>query len=72
LKVLQGKEIANVPFYLSQQSAADDDDGLEQDLPDFETMVCAKKAPQGRVSNRQMTRKTMRSRRLVLDDDDDD
>src|SRR5205823_4955032 len=60
LKVLQGKEIANVPFYLSQQSAADDD-GLEQDLPDFETMVRAKKAPQGRVSNSQATRKTMRS-----------
>jgi hypothetical protein len=72
LKVLQGKEIANVPFYISQQSAADDDDGLEQDLPDFETMVCAKKASQGKVSNSQTTRKTMRSRRLVLDDDDSD
>jgi hypothetical protein len=72
LEVLQGKEITNVPFYLSQQSAADDDDGLEQDLPDFETIVRAKKAPQGRGSNSQTTRKTMRRRRLVLDDDDSD
>jgi hypothetical protein len=72
LKVLQGKEIANVPFYISQESTADDDDGLDQDLPDFETMLCAKKASQGKVSNSQTTRKTMRSRRLVLGDDDSD
>jgi ATP-dependent DNA helicase MPH1 len=67
----QVKEIADVPFYMSQQSAADED-GLEHDLPDFETMVSAKKASQGKVSNGQKTRKIRRGRRLVLDDDDSD
>jgi hypothetical protein len=65
----QAKDVPDVPFYVSQQSAADKD-GLEDDLPDFEKMVSAKKASQSKVSNGQTTRRIVRRRRLVLDDDD--
>lgn len=67
----QVKEIADVPFYMSQQSAGDED-GLEHDLPDFETMLSAKQASHGKISNGQTTCKIMRGRRLVLDDDESD
>jgi hypothetical protein len=67
----RAKETQNVPFYVSQQSAADEDH-LEDDLPDFEKMVSSKKASQSNLSNCQTTRRTTRRRRLVLDDDDSD
>jgi hypothetical protein len=67
----RAKETQDVPFYVSQQSAADEDH-LEDDLPDFEKMVSSKKGSQSNLSNCQTTRRTIRGRRLVLDDDDSD
>jgi ATP-dependent DNA helicase MPH1 len=67
----RAKETQDVPFYVSQQSAADEDH-LEDDLPDFEKMVSSKKGSQSNLSNCQTTRRTVRGRRLVLDDDDSD
>jgi ATP-dependent DNA helicase MPH1 len=67
----QAKVIPDVPFYVSQQSVADED-ALEDDLLDFEKMVSAKKASQGDRLNGHKTRRLVRGRRLILDDDDSD
>ena len=66
---LRAKEIPDVPFYVSQQSAADAD-GVDDDLPDFEMMVAAKTPPQSMFSKGQTARKIVKGRRLVLDDSD--
>ena len=65
------REAPDIPFYLSQQSAADEKD-LEDDLPDFENIVSAKKASQSIVSSSQTAPRIRRGRRRVLDDDDSD
>ena len=64
-------DVQEIPFYVSQQSAADEND-LEDDLQDFEKMVSSRNSSQRKTSNGQTTRKTVRARRLVLDDDDSD
>lgn len=66
----QAKEIPDMPFYVSQQSATDEG-CLEDDLPDFEKMVSEKKTSK-QILDGQMTCRTVRGRRLILDDDDSD
>ena len=66
---LAAREAPDTPFYLSQQSAADEKN-LENDLPDFENIVSAKKASQSIESNSQTARIIRRGRRRILNDDD--